>query len=75
MKTKFFSPLKSLTLILLVICLFVLVTAVIHQAQFLIASVGWHGMASVGWHGMASVGWHGRASVGWHEMASVGWHG
>ena len=51
MKTKFFSPLKSLTLILLVICLLVLVTAVIHQAQFLIASVGWHEMASVGWHG------------------------
>ena len=59
MKTTTITPFKVLGIILLAISITVLSLAVLHEAQTLLASVGWHGMASVGWHGMASVSWSG----------------
>ena len=50
---------KVLVIILLAISITVLSLVVLHEAQTLLASVGWHGMASVGWHGMTGFGWRG----------------
>jgi hypothetical protein len=55
LKTTTITPFKVLAAILLAVSMTLLVLAIVHGAQSLFASVGWHGMASVGWHGMASV--------------------
>jgi hypothetical protein len=59
LKTTMIPTFKVLVIILLAISITVLSLVVLHEAQTLLASVGWHGMASVGWHGMASVSWSG----------------
>ena len=59
MKTNMIPTFKVLVIILLAISITVLALVVLHEAQTLLASVGWHGMASVGWHGMTSIGWRG----------------
>jgi hypothetical protein len=53
------APFNVLGTILFAICMALLSLAMLHEAQTLLASVGWHGMASVGWHGMASASWSG----------------
>ena len=51
MKTTTFTTFKVLGLILLAISITLLFLAVMHFAQPLFASVGWHDLASIGWNG------------------------
>jgi len=51
MRTTVFATFKVVDIIFLAICITLLVLAVMHETQTLLASIGWLKMVSVSWNG------------------------